>query len=139
MALAMVGDDATATTSGAVLVALGISAAGHVIHNLAEFPLGILLGWETLFPLAVTVALGAWLLARPSRLAFGAAGGWALLVITGGGGSVLPLGVLPFVPDQSLAHYLTHLMYALSQLPLLWVAYRGLMGPEDRDQPAVTA
>lgn len=132
------GDDGPSTAPRAVLVALALSAAGHVVHNLAEFPPGILLGWETLFPLAVTVALGGWLVARPSRFAFGAAGGWALVVIVGGGGSVLPLGVLPFVPDQSLSHYLAHLVYALAQLPLLWVAYRGLAGTRNHEQTAVT-
>lgn len=132
------GDEATTSPSRAVLVALVLSAAGHVVHNLAEFPPGFLLGWETLFPLAVTVALGAWLLARPGRLAFGAAGGWALVVIVGGGGSVLPLGALPFVPDQSVSHYLAHLVYALAQLPLLWVAYRGLAGTGKHDRTGVT-
>lgn len=132
------GDDGPSTAPPAVLVALGLSGAGHVIHNLAEFPLGILLGWETVFPLAVTVALGAWLVSRPGRLAFVAAGGWALVVIIGGGGSVLPLGMLPFVPDQSLSHYLAHLVYALAQLPLLWVAYRGLAGMQNHRHTAVT-
>lgn len=133
------GDDGPSTAPRVVIVALGLSGAGHVVHNLAEFPLGILLSWQTLFPLALTGALGAWLVSRPGRVVFWAAGGWALLVIVGGGGSVLPLGVLPFVPDQSLSHYIAHLVYALSQLPLLWVAYRGLRGPQDRDQSAVTA
>lgn len=108
-----------------VLAALIVSAAGHVIHNLAEFPPGILLGLETLVPLGVTVLLGAGLIYRPGRGPYAAATGWALIVVVFGGGSVLPFGFLPFVPDQSPAHYLAHLVYALTQLPLLWVGYQG--------------
>lgn len=128
----------TMVQSRTLLAALGLSAAGHVVHNLLEFPVTVLLGWETLVPLAVTVGLGAWLLTRPGRLAFGAAGVWALVVILGGGGSVLPLGVLPFVPDQSVSHYQAHLGYALAQLPLIWVAYRGLL-TTPRPESAVVA
>lgn len=41
---------------------------------------------------------------------------------------MLPLSVLPVVPEQSAAHYAALLAYALAQLPLLWVAVRGLRG-----------
>lgn len=33
--------------------------------------------------------------------------------------TVLPLPVLPFRPEQSLRHYGVHLVYALTQLPVL--------------------
>lgn len=110
----------------AVLAALLVSAAGHVVHNLAEFPPSILLGWETLVPLGVTVLLGAGLVYRPSRATYFTAVGWSLVVIVFGGGSVLPFGFLPFAPEQSISHYLSHLIYALAQLPLLWAGYRGV-------------
>jgi hypothetical protein len=46
--------------------------------------------------------------------------GWALLhLVVGGGLSVLSLPVWPFVPEQSLAYYLSHGFYSLLQLPLL--------------------
>lgn len=35
--------------------------------------------------------------------------------------SVLPLALLPFQPEQSLAHYRSHLIYGLAQLPLMIV------------------
>lgn len=113
-----------------VLVGLALSASGHVIHNLAEFPVAILWGWETLVPLAVTAVLGAGLVHRPGTASYLAAAGWALVVLVVGG-SVLPVGVLPFVPEQSLAHYLAHLAYAVTQLPLVWVGYRGVTASAD--------
>lgn len=115
----------TVSTRGA-LAALGLSGAGHVVHNLAEFPPAVLLGPETLVPLAVTAVLGVALVARPGRATHTAAAGWALVVLVGGGGSVLPLGVLPFAPEQSVSHYAAHAVYALCQVPLLWVGLRGV-------------
>lgn len=109
-----------------VLAALLVSASGHVVHNFAEFPLAILWGWETLFPLGVTVLLGAGWYVRPGRGIFVALTGWAAIVLVVGGSSVLPLGFLPFVPEQSASHYAAHVVYALTQLPLFWVGYRGL-------------
>ncbi|HEV2124187.1 MAG TPA: alpha/beta fold hydrolase, partial [Chloroflexota bacterium] len=54
----------------------------------------------------------------------------AVLALTGvlqliGGAiiSVLPLPFLPFEPDQSLHHYLSHAAFGLAQIPLLW--FRG--------------
>lgn len=119
-------------TERAVLAALGLSAAGHVVHNLAEFPLEVLWQVETTVPLAVTILLGAWLRHRPGPAAFGVAGAWAVVVIIGGGASVLPLGVLPFAPEQSARHYAAHAAYALLQGPLAWVAVRGLRASRGR-------
>lgn len=113
-----------------VLVAAVVSIAGHVVHNLEEFPLAVLVGWETLVPVGVTVLLVAWLLGRPGRSASLATAGWALLVIVVGGGSVLPLPIWPFVPAQTVSHYAAHVVYALTQVPLLWVAVRSLQRRE---------
>lgn len=109
-----------------VLASVATAIAGLLVHNLAEFPVAILLAPETLFPVAITMAFGWALLRRPSRAVFALAGTWALVVIVFGGGSVLPLGIWPFEPEQSVGHYLAHVVYAVSQLPLLWVACRGL-------------
>ena len=40
--------------------------------------------------------------------------------------TVLPLGVLPFTPAQTSEHYISHLLYGLLQLPLLWASLRQL-------------
>ena len=41
-----------------------------------------------------------------------------------GGGilSVLPLGLFPFTPEQSLGHFGAHVVYAVAQIPLVLVA-----------------
>lgn len=111
-----------------LILAAAISGAGHVVHNLAEFPAAIVIAPETLVPLAITAVVLWGLLRRPGRAAFLLAGGWAVIVLLGGGLSVLPLAVWPFVPEQTLGHYLAHAVYAATQLPLLWVAVRGLRG-----------
>ena len=113
-----------------VVTALFVSGLGHVIHNLAEFPVRILLGWETLVPLTVTILLGVgWYLHR-GRSTFVAMGVWAAIVVVFGGGSVLPVEFLPFIPEQSVSHYVAHAVYAVLQLPLLWVGLRGCRSTE---------
>lgn len=98
---------------------LVLSGAGHLIHNVQEFGLGILAGVETLLPVGITVLLIAAVRRRTSKAVLLVTGTWALVVLVVGGGSVFPLSVLPFEPDQSTAHYITHAVYALLQVPLL--------------------
>jgi hypothetical protein len=43
--------------------------------------------------------------------------------------SVLPLPILPYVPDQSVQHYISHVGYGIAQLPLIWVTSRALAVP----------
>lgn len=106
--------------------ALLVSGAGHVIHNLAEFPIDILFGPETIVPVAVTILLGFGWLVRRSRGTYGAMAAWAAIVLVFGGGSVLPLGVLPFAPVQTVSHYAAHVVYAATQLPLFGVGVTGV-------------
>lgn len=42
--------------------------------------------------------------------------------------SVLPVLIWPFVPEQSPDHYMSHLIYGVFQLPLIWVLYREIKG-----------
>lgn len=109
-----------------VVLAVGGSIGGLLVHNLAEFPPAILLAPETVVPVGLTVFVGVILLRRPGRGVFLTAAAWAVIVIVFGGGSVLPLDILPFVPEQTVGHYAAHVVYALAQLPLLWVSWRGL-------------
>lgn len=37
-------------------------------------------------------------------------------------GTALPLAILPFDPEQTLEHYAVHLLYGLTQLPLIIAA-----------------
>ena len=68
--------------------------------------------------IAALLVLATWRAPRArwpvvAMLAYGA------LMLIGGGLSVLPLPILPFSPEQSYAHYLSHAVYAAAQLPLV--------------------
>ena len=102
-----------------IAAALALSWVGLYLHNLRELDLPL---WRpensaTLFVAAgLAVAWWRW----PGRgvgmllMAWG-----ALHLIAGAVLSVLPLGLFPFEPEQSLSHYASHLLYGLLQLPLL--------------------
>jgi hypothetical protein len=74
----------------------------------------------------VALGLGLAYAARPgSFLIATLACAWGILnLVVGGVLSVLPLSVLPFVPEQSLTHYGAHIVYTLGQVPLVWVSWR---------------
>lgn len=112
--------------AASVAAAVGASIGGLLVHNLLEFPPSILVAPETVVPVAITLALGYGMLRRSGRGVPLATAAWAAVVLVVGGGSVLPLDVWPFVPEQTVGHYLAHAVYALAQVPLLWVALRAL-------------
>ena len=115
-------------SAAVVVLASVIAAAGMVAHNVLEFGPAFLLDPETLIPLAIfgLLALVAW--ARPANAVVHVALlAWALLNLVGGGIlSVLPLGLFPFEPEQSLGHYGAHVIYGAAQLPLAVVVARTL-------------
>jgi hypothetical protein len=100
-----------------------ISYATMLWHNLYELPLTPL-DIENSGPLLVAVLLYAAYLWRPrSQIVLASILGWALLnLFVGGIGSVLPLPIWPFAPEQSVSHYLIHVVYAVGQLPLTAMA-----------------
>lgn len=110
-----------------LVIAAAISWGSMTAHNLYELPISIV-DLENTGPLAVTACLIAAYAIWPSS-AWVAAGivGWAALNLIGGGLlSVLPLPILPFEPEQSLTHYVAHLVYSVGQLPLLTLGVRAL-------------
>jgi hypothetical protein len=106
--------------------AVGLSALGMAYHTVREFGYAGLLspatGMIPVVGLQIFLFL-VWWLAPGSRLVAGRA-----LLVTGmfqlvGGAiiSVLPLPFLPFQPEQSVSHYLSHLFLGLAQIPLIVV------------------
>lgn len=92
---------------------------GLFVHNLADLPGQSILSAESLIPLLITGTLVA-LWFTPLRLgAAWALLAWGLLNLVGAIVTVLPLTILPFDPDQSPTHYAFHLVYGLTQLPLI--------------------
>ena len=110
-----------------MLLAFGviIASLGVLAHNLLSLR-PLLLSPENIGPLIGYAGLLTW--HRLSRGAYAARGTlllWTAVNLVGGGIlTALPLPILPFVPEQTLGHYLTHGVYALSQVPLLWLLIR---------------
>jgi hypothetical protein len=116
--------------------ALTLSAGSMLAHNLYELPLGPL-DPQNAGPILVAVLLGVAYAARPdSKVVAAAALGWGVLnLVIGGIVSVLPLSILPFVPEQSLSHYGAHVVYTVGQVPLVLLAYRALRSTAATEQP----
>jgi hypothetical protein len=106
-----------------------LALAGGIAHNALELGWGALLTAETFSIPWVAVWVGlavAWNRRPDSRrpIELTMLGLALLSLIVGAIASVLPLDALPFDPEQTVGHYLTHLVYALSQLPLIWLLIR---------------
>lgn len=105
-----------------------LSWLGLVLHNRYELPqLTLLNPQNSLTGLVSLLLFVGWWRLPYRRLTAALLLIWALLHLIGGGLiSVLPLPVLPFAPEQSGGHYLSHLSYGLAQLPLIAVMARQL-------------
>lgn len=98
-----------------------LSWLGGYIHNFIELPQLTLLSLENSLTalVAAMLFLGWWLLPY-KRIAAGLFLAWALLhFIVGAVITVIPFSFLPFYPEQTLIHYVAHLVYGLTQLPLI--------------------
>ena len=112
--------------------AVAISALGMAFHTVREFGWSGLLSPATgLIPVVgIQVALLVWWWrSTGSRRA---AARWlmstaALQLVGGAILSVLPVPILPFVPAQTLDHFVSHVVYGIAQLPLLLVSIRHLV------------
>jgi hypothetical protein len=115
--------------SAAIPVAAAIIASilSMAIHNALELGAASLLDLASGF-IPMLVIEGALLLiwmqgGSPRRAASYALLALALLNLLGGAIlSVLPFNFLPFDPEQSLAHYASHIVYGLLQFPLIVVS-----------------
>jgi hypothetical protein len=76
--------------------------------------------------LPIATGLAIWWSRSCGASAAGALAAYAIVNLVGGLVSVLPLGWLPFTPEQNLAHYSVHFVYAACQVPLLGLAFRRL-------------
>jgi FtsH-binding integral membrane protein len=119
--------------------ALTLSAGSMLAHNLYELPLTPI-DLENSGPILVAGLLGIAYAIRPaSKVVAAAALGWGMLnLVIGGIVSVLPLSFLPFVPEQSVTHYGTHVVYTLGQVPLVMSSYRALRTPATAGDPITT-
>jgi hypothetical protein len=116
--------------------ALALSAVSMLAHNLYELPLSPI-DLENSGPIAFAAILGMAFALRPdSKPVAAAILGWGVLnLVIGGIVSVLPLAILPFVPEQSVTHYGAHVVYAVGQIPLVVLGYRALRSPATASSP----
>ena len=128
--------------SKALLVAgcVFIAWVGEFVHNLAELPQSTFFSPENSLVLLVGIVLfGVWYLSSTLRLSTILLLGWGLLHLIGGAIlSVLPLPFWPYDPEQTLQHYLFHVIYGLAQLPLIILMIRELqLAPKDVKEESV--
>jgi hypothetical protein len=112
--------------TGWVAASTALAWLGFYIHNVDDLPGQTLLSPETSLPTLVTFVLFlAWRFPT-TRVATWLLLGWGLLHLIGGGLSVIPFPFLPFYPEQTVRHYLFHVVYAASQLPLIGLLWSEL-------------
>jgi hypothetical protein len=111
-------------SSGILILGLVlISWMGMIIHNRVELPMMSLLRVEYLIPTAIYIIMLCGWLYQPAyqRLWTWLLFSWVIIhFVIGAWLSVLPLSIWPFLPEQSSRHYLSHVIYGLLQVPLLW-------------------
>ncbi len=106
--------------------AAAVSWFGLLVHNVADLPDQVPWSPESAVPALVLIAF---IIVRRFRRRLGSVLliVWAALHLVGGAVlSVLPVQLWPFDPEQSVRHYAFHILYGLTQLPLLLVALREL-------------
>ena len=105
-----------------VLGAVGLSWLGFFVHNIADLSGQAALNPGSIYPTIVYVVLVAMWFTPWRRIAEWLLLGWIALQLVGGAIiSVLPLPFLPFHPEQTLHHYLFHVLYGVLQVPALVV------------------
>jgi hypothetical protein len=118
-----------------VVVATAVSWLGLWAHELHRVPK--LFGFTPdgdLFMLPIAAALAIWWARSHGTGAALGLASYAAVNLAGAIVTVLPLGWLPFVPEQTTAHYTAHVIYGACQFPLLTLAIRRLRFRQGLDQ-----
>lgn len=113
-----------------------LSWLGFVFHNWWDLPELTPLSPEYSGPTAVfVVVFAAWLWRPASRITRALLLIWAVAHLIGGAIiSVIPFDFLPFYPEQSSRHYLGHVVYGLTQIPLIILTSTAGRGRSDRSR-----
>ena len=116
------------TTTVAALVFL--SWLGAYIHTTIELELPVW-RWENSFPalIGLVLFLGWWKQSNRRRLWAWLLLGWTFgaHLLIGAILSVLPIPLWPFYPAQAIGHYVSHVIYGVAQLPLIWLRGNEIM------------
>lgn len=113
-----------------------LSWLGSYVHNRLELPMLTLLSPENAGTALVSLALfSLWRFTDLKRTATVGLLLVGVIHLLGGGViSVIPFGFLPFYPEQTLAHYAAHLIYGVTQLPLIFATARTLRTARTRSR-----
>jgi hypothetical protein len=100
-----------------------LSWLGLAFHNRADLPQLSAVSPESSVPALISVLLLCGVRLSPwGRMMRLALLSWACVnLLAGGILSVVPFPFLPFHPEQTLFHYLMHVQYVVSQVPLIVV------------------
>lgn len=115
-------------TFGTLSILAFVSWLGMILHNAQELPTLTLVSPEEFYPTLIYIALLlAYILLPRKRIVLLLFLVWALLhLIVGGILTVISFSFLPFYPEQTLSHYLAHVVYSIAQLPLIFWVWREL-------------
>jgi membrane-bound ClpP family serine protease len=118
-----------ATQESALALAVTLSGLGMAVHTVREFGLLGLWALETgMLPVfgVQLILLGAWKwVARTRTTVRGLLGITGVFQLVGGAIlSVLPLPFLPFQPEQTIDHYLSHVILGVCQVPLILISFK---------------
>ena len=115
-----------------VAMLVGLSWLGEFVHNTLSLPTLTLLSPEnSALALIATLLVIAWWRCRGQRIVAALLLGWGLVhLVVGAVITVLPFPFLPFVPEQTAAHYLAHFLYGLAQVPLIAAMFGHLRASE---------
>jgi hypothetical protein len=117
----------TQRRTGCAAASTALAWLGFYIHNVTDLPGQTLLSPDTSLPTLLTLVLFlAWWRFPSARITSWLLLGWGLLNLIGGGLSVLPFPFLPFEPEQTIRHYVFHMVYGTTQLPLIYVLWAEL-------------
>lgn len=105
----------------AIILVVAVAWLSLWVHELHRVPAMLGLTPDASLPLLVILValLIWWLRAAHKRAPSLALLIYALVNAVGGFLSVLPLPILPFVPEQTVDHYLVHVIYSGFQVPLI--------------------
>jgi hypothetical protein len=121
--------------------AVALAILGSLAHNVIEFGLApVLTSRNGELPMVLLWLAGFAVWSRIPQARLPAA--WFLLVLAllnligGAIITVIPFGFLPFEPEQTLTHYLSHVIYGVAQLPVLALLMQEIRVPATTPQKA---
>lgn len=106
-----------------VLGSVALTWLAMTLHDLVELPGLVPTDPQYTIPTAIWAVFGAAWIIRPNRLTTALLFIWLIISLVGMIVTVLPSNVFGFLPEQSLRHYLLHLVNVLAEVPALAVLW----------------